>query len=145
MPYLDLMIKILKILLSSALCFIKSRHQLELEIILLRQQLNILKRKTKNPKLVNSVRVFISIITRLLTSWRNSIIIVKPQTVINWHRKGFRLFWRWKSRKKLGRPWISLEIRKLIRDMNLANHLWGAPRIHGELLKLGIDVSQATV
>jgi putative transposase len=145
MPYLDLMIIILKILLSSELCFIKSRHQLELELILLRQQLNILKRKTKNPKLVNSDRVFISVIAKFLTNWKKSITIVKPQTVINWHRKGFRLFWRWKSRRKLGRPGINTEIRKLIRDMSLANTLWGAPRIHGELLNLGIDVSQATV
>ena len=145
MLYLDLMIKILKNLISSVLCFINSRHQLELEIILLRQQLNILKRKTKKPKLLNSDRILISIISRYLKNWEKSIVIVKPQSVIIWHRRGFKLFWKWKSRKKLGRPGINPEIRKLIRDISLANRLWGAPRIHGELLKLGIEVSQATV
>ena len=139
------MINILKTLLNSLLCFIKSRHQLELEIVLLRQQLNILKRKTKNPKLINSDRILISIIAKYLTNWKRSIIIVKPQTVINWHRKGFRLFWRWKSRKKLGRPGICPETKKMIREMSSSNQLWGAPRIHGELLKLGIEVSRATV
>ena len=94
-----------------------------MKIILVRQQLNILKRKTKNPKLVNSDRVFISIIAKFLTNWKKSIKIVRPQTVINWHRKGFRLFWRRKSRRKLGRPGISPEFRKLIREMILANTL----------------------
>jgi transposase InsO family protein len=72
-------------------------------------------------------------------------VIVKPATVIAWHRRGFRLFWRWKSRRRLGRPPVSLEVRRLIRTIAEANPLWGAPRIHGELLKLGIEVSQATV
>jgi hypothetical protein len=72
-------------------------------------------------------------------------VIVKPETVIRWHRAGFRLFWRWKSRSRVGRPKVPLEIRQLIRDMSLANPLWGAPRIHGELLKLGIDVGQTSV
>jgi len=71
---------------------------------------------------------------------------VKPETVISWHRKGFRLYWRWKSRNgDPGRPTIDLEVRKLIRRMSQTNPLWGAPRIHGELLKLGIELSQATV
>jgi transposase InsO family protein len=73
-------------------------------------------------------------------------VIVKPETVIAWHRQGFRLFWSWKSRQKQpGRPELARDTRALIRRMCLANPLWGAPRIHGELLKLGIDVSQATV
>jgi transposase InsO family protein len=74
----------------------------------------------------------------------NATVLVKPATVVQWHRKGFRLYWRWRSRR-LGRPKMSTEIRVLIRRMSLANPLWGAPRIHGELLKLGIEVSQATV
>ena len=72
------------------------------------------------------------------------MVLVKPATVVQWHCKGFLCYWRWRSRP-LGRPKMSTEIRDLIRQMSLANPLWGAPRIHGELLKLGIDVSQATV
>ena len=72
----------------------------------------------------------------------NALVIIEPETVIRWHRAGFRLFWRWKSRSRGGRPKVALEIRQLIRAMSVANPLWGAPRIHGELLKLGIDVGQ---
>jgi len=75
----------------------------------------------------------------------NALVIVKPETVIRWHRAGFRLFWRWKSRSRVGRPKVALEIRQLIRDMSLANPFWGAPRIHGELLKLGINVGQTSI
>jgi len=75
----------------------------------------------------------------------NALLIVEPETVIRWHRAGFRLFWRWKSRCCGGRPKVPLEIRQLIRDMSLASPLWGAPRIHGELLKLGIEIGQTSV
>src|SRR4029077_10230321 len=75
----------------------------------------------------------------------DALAIVRPETVVRWHRAAFRSFWRWKSRRRGGRPSVPLEIRRLIRDMSRANPLWGAPRIHGELLKLGFDVSQATV
>jgi putative transposase len=71
------------------------------------------------------------------------MLLVKPATVVQWHRQGFRLYWRWRSRS--GRPSVAREVRELIRQMNRANPFWGAPRIHGELLKLGIGVSQATV
>ena len=82
----------------------------------------------------------------LWAQWRSALVIVKPETVIAWQRKGFRLYWRWKSRAgKSGRPYVSREIRELIRQMSSANPLWGAPKIHGELLKLGIEISQATV
>ena len=85
-------------------------------------------------------------LSRLWRQWRSALVIVKPQTVIAWQRKGFRCYWRWKSREgKSGRPCISREIRELIRQMSTGNPLWGAPRIHGELLKLGIQLSQATV
>jgi transposase InsO family protein len=77
--------------------------------------------------------------------WRAALVIVKPETVIAWHRRGFRLFWAWKSRHWTGRPAVAPEIRSLIRTMSAANPLWGAPRIHGELLKLGVTVSQTTV
>jgi hypothetical protein len=82
---------------------------------------------------------------RLIPGILNTLVIVKPETVIRWHRAGFRLFWRWKSRSRGGRPRVQLEIRQLIRDISLVNPLWGAPRIHGELLKLGIDVGQTSV
>jgi len=72
-------------------------------------------------------------------------MLVKPETVIRWHRKGFRFYWKWKSRRRIGRPGVSKEIRDLIRNMSSANVLWRAPRLHAELLKLGIEVSQATV
>jgi hypothetical protein len=73
-----------------------------------------------------------------------AVHIVTPETVVTWHRRGFRLFWTWKSRRT-GRPGVSADVRALIREMSTANSLWGAPRIHGELLKLGIAVSQSTV
>ena len=85
-------------------------------------------------------------LSRFWANWRSALAIVKPETVISWHRQGFRLYWAWKSRRgKPGRPEVSQHIRDLIRTMSLANTLWGVPRIHGELLKLGIEVSQATV
>jgi hypothetical protein len=82
---------------------------------------------------------------RLFPSALSAITIIRPDTVIRWHRAGFRLYWRWKSRSHGGRPRISAEIRRLVRDMSVANPLWGAPRIHGELMKLGIEVAQSTV
>ncbi len=86
------------------------------------------------------------ILSRVWEQWRSALVIVKPETVIAWQRKGFRLYWSWKSRAgKSGRPCVSLEIRELVRQMSTANPLWGAPMIHNELLKLGIQISQATV
>ncbi len=82
---------------------------------------------------------------RLFPSVLNAGTIVQPETIIRWHRVGFRLYWRWKSRSRGGRPKVLIEIRRLIREMSLANRLWGAPRIHGELLKIGIEVAQSTV
>ena len=84
-------------------------------------------------------------LSRLWSGWRSSLIIVKPGTVVAWHRKGFRLYWTWKSRQRIGRPKINSEVREIIQKMSRANPLWGAPRIHGELLKLGVAVAQATV
>ena len=85
-------------------------------------------------------------LSRLWTGWRSALVIIQPETVIRWHRKAFRLYWTWKSRyTRPGRPDIPREVRDLIRKMSLANPLWGVPRIHGALLKLGIELSQATV
>ena len=85
------------------------------------------------------------LLSRTLGQWRTMLVIVTPATVLTWHRRGFRLFWMWKSHHRMGRPTVPREIRALIRTMSIANPLWGAPRIPGELLKLGLTVSQATV
>src|SRR4029453_7668124 len=84
-------------------------------------------------------------LSRAWTEWRTALVIVKPETVLAWHRQGFRLFWTWKSRRRTGRPAVPHDVRALIREISTANPLWGAPRIHGELQKLGISVSQSTV
>ena len=83
--------------------------------------------------------------SRIWTGWQAALVIVKPETVIAWHRRGFRLWWVWKSRRRMGRPTVAADLRTLIRTMAQANPRWGAPRIHGELLKLGVNVCQATV
>jgi putative transposase len=120
---------------------------MQIEILALRHQLAVLQRRTnKRPSLKTADRWLWVLLSRAWTQWRSALVIVKPETVIAWQRKGFRLYWRWKSRAgKSGRPCVSPEIRALIRQMSTANPLWGAPRIHGELLKLGIQLSQATV
>jgi transposase InsO family protein len=124
----------------------KTPARLEAEIVLLRHQLNVLRRQAPaKPKLTAADRLLFVWLYRLFPSVLNAIAIVQPETIIRWHRAGFRLYWRWKSRSRGGRPKVPLEIRRLIREMSLANRLWGAPRIHGELLKLGIDVAQSTV
>jgi hypothetical protein len=85
-------------------------------------------------------------LSRVWSDWRSALVIVKPETVIAWHRKGFRLFWTWKGRRrKAGKPTASREIRHLIRRLSRENPLWGAPRIHGELLKLGIEIGETSV
>ena len=126
--------------------FFRSRYNLSLEILALRQQLGVLKRKHPRPRLRIQDRIFWILLRRLWPAWSNVLVIVKPETVVAWHRAGFRLFWRLRSRpKSLGRPKIDAEVRALIRRMVNENPTWGAPRIHGELLKLGFDVSERTV
>src|SRR5436853_4596140 len=90
-------------------------------------------------------RIFWVVLSRLWKNWRSSLQVVRPETVVRWHRQGFRRYWAWKSRRRWGRPAIGRDLPDLIRQMSRANPLWGAPRIHGELLKLGLTVSQATV
>jgi transposase InsO family protein len=124
----------------------RTRARLEAEIVLLRHQLNVLRRRVPSkPKLTVADRLLFVWLHRLFPSVLNAIAIVQPETIIRWHRTGFRLYWRWKSRSRGGRPKVPMEIRRLIREMSLVNRLWGAPRIHGELLKLGIEVAQSTV
>jgi transposase InsO family protein len=124
----------------------KSQARLEAEIVVLRQQLMVLRRRVpSNPKLTVADRLLFVWLYRLFPSVLNAITIIQPETVVRWHRSGFRLYWRWKSRSRGGRPRVPAGIRRLIREMSLVNRLWGAPRIHGELLKLGIEVAQSTV
>ena len=132
--------------LGSLLSFqVRSRTALELELVDLRHQVTVLRRQRPGrPRLLFADRLLWVWLYRIWPQVLDAIVLVKPATVVQWHRKGFRLYWRRRSRH-LGRPRVSREIRDLIRKMSLANPLWGAPRIHGELLKLGIDVSQATV
>jgi hypothetical protein len=122
------------------------RARLEAENLLLRQQLIVLHRQhPKRARLWNIDRLLMVWLYRLYPSLLDAIIIVRPETVIRWHHRGFRAYWHWKSRHLGGRPRIDSEVRALIRRMNHENPLWGAPRIHGELLMLGIEVAESTV
>jgi putative transposase len=124
----------------------RSRAALQLEVLVLRHQLQVLERsRPQRLRLTPVDRLLWVWVSRVWKDWRRALVIVKPDTVIAWHRQGFRLLWTWKSRRRLGRPAVSPNVRALIRTMSAANALWGAPRIHGELLKLGITISQATV
>src|SRR5580704_5287106 len=143
---LRLMADMLKLIWWAIIGLFRSRASLEAEIVAPRHQLNVLRRKSpKRLAFSNFDRLIFASLYRISPRIVNALVIVKPETVIRCHRAGFRLFWRWKSRSCGGRPKVPLEIRQLIREMSLANPLWGAPRIHGELLKLGIDVGQTSV
>jgi hypothetical protein len=121
------------------------RVALVAENLALRQQINVLRRTApKRPRFGSFDRLIFVGLFRGLSTARDALAIVQPATVIRWHRAGFRAYWRWKSRVRGGRPSVPLEVRRLIRAMSLANPLWGAPRMHGELLKLGIDVGQTS-
>lgn len=124
----------------------RSRAALQLEVLALRHQLQVLQRaRPPRPRLTLADRLLWVWLFRVWNDWQTALVIVQPETVISWHRRGFRLLWTWKSRRRTGRPTVAADVRALIRTMSQTNPLWGAPRIHGELLKLGIDVSQATV
>ncbi len=139
---LSLLFGVLKTVRSS----FKSRGQLTLENLALRQQLAMLRQSVKRPRVSHADRVFWVLFSKYVDGWRAMLHALHPDTVVRWHRKGFRRYWHWKSRRRHpGRPRIDAALRKLIRQMESANIGWGAPRIHGELRKLGIEVSQATV
>jgi transposase InsO family protein len=136
----------LQVLAAAVSAFFKSRAALQLENLALRHQLGVLQRCVKRPKLAPADRLLWVWLFAVWSGWRSALIIVKPNTVIAWHRRSFRLFWTWKVRRgQPGRPAVSKEIRQLIRRLSRENPLWGAPRIHGELLKLGIDVGETSV
>ena len=140
------MITSLQLAIKTILSILKSRQALVLENLALRQQLAVLNRSGKRPQLRPSDRMFWVMLSRIWRRWAKTLLIVQPETVVRWHREGFRCYWAWKSKvQRPGRPSIDPTVRDLIRNMSRANPLWGAPRIHGELLKLDIHVSQATV
>jgi transposase InsO family protein len=133
-------------MVKMVLSIFKPRQELVLENLALRQQIMVLKRSAKRPRLTKSDRLFWIVLSKFWSRWSEVLQLVKPETVVRWHRESFRHYWTWKSRvRRFGRPSIDPKVRVLIRDMCRANPLWGAPRIHGELLKLDIRVSQATV
>ena len=130
---------------STVTFLFKSKAALQLENLLLRKQIEILMRRKNRPRVNNRDRIWLVLISKIYSQWHQAFLIFKPKTLIRWHRLGFKLFRCWKSGKSAGRPTINKDLRYLIRRIAMENPLWGAPRIHGELLKLGFDVSQATV
>ena len=138
------MFKWLRIFLGTVRSTFRTQHDLALENLVLRQQLAVLKQTCPRPQLTDADRSFWVLLSKIWHGWRSTLHIVQPETVVRWHRQGFRYYWRWKSRRR-GRPKIDPEIIHLIRRMCHANPLSGAPRIHGELLKLGIEISETTV
>ncbi len=123
---------------------VKTRRGLALENLALRQQLAALHQAVKRPRLSEGDRGCWVLLRRIWTDWDRLLVIVTPETVVRWHRAGFRRYWTWRSRRRRpGRPRVAPEIREPIRNISTANPLWGTPRVHGELVKLGISLSQA--
>ena len=140
------MCALLGFILAVLTSLFKSRSRLEAENAALRHQLIVLRRGAgRRVRLTNGDRLFFVQLYRWFPSILRVITIMSPETLVRWHRAGFRRYWRWKSRLRAGRPPLDRELRALIRRMSLENPLWGAPRIHGELLKLGFEVAQSSV
>jgi len=140
------MIELLCFILAVLASPFKSNTRLEAENAALRHQLIVLRRKVKGrAHLTNNDRWFFIQMYRWFPSILEVLVIIRPETLVHWHRAGFRHYWRWKSRSPGGRPQIEADLRALIRRMSVENPLWGAPRIHGELLKLGFEVAQSSV
>jgi putative transposase len=132
-------------LIAAARVFFQSRTDTAVEVLALRQQVAVLKRRRPKPPLRPLDRLFWTLLRVTWSRWRDALVIVKPETIVDWHRAGFRLYWHWKSRRRGGRPRITEEIRVLIRRLAQENSDWGAPKIHGELQKLGFMLSERTV
>ena len=133
-------------LIASVSASFRSRAALQLEILALRHQIGVLQRSVKRPKLTPADRLLWVWLATVWYDWKSRAFIMQASTVIGWHRKGFRLFWTWKIRRsRPGRPKVPKEVRELIRTMSRENPLWGAPKMHGELLKLGIDIGETSV
>ena len=140
------MLDLLKLLGGFLVGLFRSQSAREAEMAFLRQQLFVLKRSAPaRLRLCAADRLIFVWLYRLFPSLPGAAVIFQPATLVRWHRSGFRLYWRWKSRRRVGRPAIPPDVRDLVRMISRDNPLWGAPRIHGELLKLGIDIAQSTV
>ena len=140
------MIALVRFILSLVGSLFKAKSRLEAENAALRYQLIVLRRKMRGRvRLTNNDRWFFIRLYRWFPSILKVLTIIRPETLVRWHRAGFRSYWRWKSRTRGGRPLIEADLRALIRRMSVENPLWGAPRIHGELLKLGFEVAQSSV
>jgi transposase InsO family protein len=140
------MVALISFLLNMVASLFKSKSRLEAENAALRHQLIVLQRKVRGRvRFTNSDRLFFVQLYRWFPSVLKAVAIIRPETLVRWHRAGFRRYWRWKSRSLGGRPQIDADLRALIRRMSIENALWGAPHIHGELLKLGFAVAQSTV
>ncbi len=135
---------LLRVVIASLFSSMKTQRMLALENVALRQQVVMLKRSVKRARPSTVDRFFWITFARFVGDWRKNVIALHPDTIVRWHREGFRRYWAWKSRRS-GRPVLDPELRCLIRRMQSENVTWGAPRIHGELLKLGYDVCEATV
>lgn len=135
----------LRLMAASLSACLKSRTHLVLENVALRQQLAVFSRQNRKPKLRWHDRLFWVMLSRMWHGWRRALLLIRPETVIGWHRRGFRLFWRYKSRRRSGRPQVAGELRDLILRMAQENPTWGAPRIHSELLLLGYRIALSTV
>ena len=129
----------------SVVSALKGQRDLTLENVALRHQLMVLQRQSGRPRLRDRDRLFWICLRRRWPGWHRALVLVQPATVVNWHRNGFRAYWRWKSRSNGGRPRIDREVRELIRDMWRSNPTWGKPRIQAELNKIGIEVSDSTI
>ena len=140
------MIELFRLIVGVLASLVRSRAELQAENLVLRQQINVLCRGLpKRPALNNTDRLVFVWLYHWFPGILEALAILRPETILRWHRAGFRVYWRWRSRIPVGRPKTSTELRMLILELNRANPLWGAPRIHGELLKLGFDVAQSTV
>ena len=140
------LLTLVRMILRLLSAFLRDRLELAAENLALRQQLAILTRGGRRPKLRQRDRIFWVWLSEIWDDWRSVLLIVKPETVVRWHRQGFRLYWRWKSaRGKPGRPKVERELRDLIRCMSKDNPTWGAPRIESELALLGFEVAESTV
>jgi putative transposase len=141
------MLRLLKLLAMMATQIVRSRSDLLLENLALRQQLTVLRRKHPQPRFASSDRFFWVMLRLSWSGWSQAVVLVQPETIVRWHRAGFEAYWTWLSRHhtRPGRKCISRDLRELIFRMVVENPTWGAPRIHGELLMLGFDVSERTV
>src|SRR6185312_15309382 len=138
------MVDLCRLIFGMVIDLLRSRVALEAEILVLRQQINVLRRtRPRRPPFISIDRLILGGVCRLFPKMYDALAIVRPDTVVRWHRAGFRSYWRWKSRPRGGRPTVALEIRDLIREMSIANPLWGAPRIHGHAMPSKADSAVA--